>query len=146
MSGGVKEELLEAYLNALRERGGAATIVDALGDAQQTVVFIDDLGYVVIAISVDFPGCWQLEQARIDAVCRQAAAEERTVWYALLLQRRDGRGANGYILSDLESSPVKRAIEAEDGQLLIREKRHLDSLRLILSTEKQAELLLRKRS
>ena len=77
---------------------------------------------------------------------RRADEEGVKACFALLIERRDGRGANGYILEDFSSTPVKREIEEVDGQLVIREKRHLDSLRLILSTEKQADLLLRRRT
>ena len=100
---------------------------------------------MLIAISLDFPGNWQLDRERVDAVSQRARAEGQAVFYALMIQRRDGRGANGYILTDFASSPFKRPLEPEGEQWIIQEKRHLDSLRLILSTEKQAELLLRKR-
>jgi len=146
MSGAGKDELLRLYLDALRERGGEPTDVYALSGERHTVIFIDGLGYVVVAVSIEFPGYWLLDKACVENIQRHAASENQSVWYALLIERRDGRGANGYILSEFASSPVKRPIEADGEQLIIREKRHLDSLRLILSTEKQAELLLRKRS
>ena len=166
MTGAVGEELLRAYLDALRERGAEPVAVEALSDDRQSVVFIAGLGYLLIAISLDFPGCWQLDRERVDAVnhkgrsvlrvfplmfypgtplYHRARAEGQNVFYALMIERRDGRGANGYILSDFTSSPFKRPLETEGDQLIIQEKRHLDSLRLILSTEKQVELLLRKR-
>jgi len=145
MADAVRDELLKAYLDALRERGAEPVAVEALSDDRQCVVFIDGLGYLLIDISLDFPGSWKLDRERVDAVSQRARAEGQGVFYALMIERRDGRGANGYILSDFTSSPFKRPLETDGDQLIIQEKRHLDSLRLILSTEKQVELLLRKR-
>jgi len=145
MAGAVRDELLQSYLDALRQRGVEPVTVEALSDETQCVVFIDGLGYVLIVISLDTPGYWQLQRINVDAVNQRARSEGQSVFYALLIERRDGRGANGYILTDFDASPLKRPLEMEGDQVDIQEKRNLDSLRLILSTEKQAELLLRKR-
>jgi hypothetical protein len=146
MTGAVTDEQVRAYLGALRDRGVDPIVIEAMNDETQTLILIESLGYVLIAVSRETPGYWQLDRDTVDAVSQRARNEEQAVFYALLIERRDGRGANGYILSDFSSSPLKRPPEIEADQVIIQEKRHLDSLRLILSTEKQAELLLRKRS
>jgi hypothetical protein len=145
MSAAAKEAMLHSYLSALQERGAQFKLTDELSDAGQTVIALAGLGYVWIDVSLDFPGKWKLPLDSVGVFRQRAEKENQAVFYALLIERRDGRGANGYILTDFESTPVKRPIAAEDGQIVIEEKRHLDSLRLILSTEKQADLLLRKR-
>jgi hypothetical protein len=146
MTGAVTDDQVRAYLGALRDRGVDPIVIEAMNDETQTLILIESLGYVLIAVSRETPGYWQLDRDTVDAVSQRARNEEQAVFYALLIERRDGRGANGYILSDFSSSPLKRPLEIEGDQVIIQEKRHLDSLRLILSTEKQVELLLRKRS
>lgn len=146
MVAAAKAELVTAYIDALRERGVEPQLNEGLTDESQTVFFIAGLGYVLVAVSLEIPGAWQLDRNRIEAVNEHARNEEATVYYALLIKRRDGRGANGYLLTDLVSSPFKRPLEMAAREVLIQEKRHLDSLRLILSTDKQVDLLLRKRS
>jgi hypothetical protein len=141
-----REALLRQYLTALQERGAELHRVDDLGSDEPFVFQIAGLGYVLVSISLDFPGLWRLDQTLISLVQQRASDDGVAAWFALLIARRDGRGANGYILSGFSSTPVKREIEHDGEQLLIREKRHLDSLRLILSTDKQADLLLRKRT
>ena len=141
-----RETLLQQYLAALRTHGAGIDRVADLGSDEQPVFRLTGLGYLMVAITLEFPGLWQLDQTLVNSLQQRATDEGVTAWFALLIARRDGRGANGYILSDFSSTPVKRDIDVEDGQLVIREKRHLDSLRLILSTDKQAELLLRKRA
>jgi|GEM_PF-6653453 len=138
--------LLQQYLTALRDRGAEMHRIDGLGSDDQPLFRIKGLGYLLVSMTQEFPGLWQIDQTLVDEVQQRADEEGVNAWFPLLIARRDGRGANGYILADFSSTPVKRDIEAVDGRLVIREKRHLDSLRLILSTEKQAELLMRKRT
>jgi len=141
-----RQALLQQYRTALEDRGAEMSRVEELGSDEQPVFMIAGLGYLLVTVSLDFPGLWQLDQNLVDSVQQRAGDEAVSSWFALLIERQDGRGANGYILADFTSTPVKREIDHEDGQLVIREKRHLDSLRLILSTDKQADLLLRKRT
>lgn len=137
--------LLQQYLQALRSRGAELARVDDLGHDDQPVYKVAGLGYLLISLTAELPGLWQLDHHLTEQIKARAETEAVASWWALLIKRRDGRGANGYILSDFDSTPVKRPIEIEAGQRVIREKRHLDSLRLILSTDKQADLLLRQR-
>lgn len=137
--------LLQQYLAALRSREAELELIADLGNDEQPVYRIIGLGYLLVTVSQETPGLWRLDQRLVAQLQQRASDEGLGSWFSLLIARRDGRGANGYILSDFESTPVKRELECDEGQLVIREKRHLDSLRLILSTDKQADLLLRKR-
>jgi len=141
-----RQVLLQQYQAALENRAAELCQIDDLGSDAQPVFMIAGLGYLLVTVSLDSPGLWRLDQTLVNSVQQRASDEGVSCWFALLIERQDGRGANGYILADFSSTPVKRDIEHEDGQLVIREKRHLDSLRLILSTDKQADLLLRKRT
>jgi len=138
--------VLQQYLAALQARDAVLERIDKLGSDEQPVLRIAGLGYLLVMVTADLPGLWSVDQALVTAVQQQASNEGVSSWFALLITRRDGRGANGYILSDFSSSPIKRDVEHEGDRLVIREKRHLDSLRLILSTDKQADLLLRQRT
>lgn len=138
--------VLQQYLAALQSREAELERVVDLGNDAQPVYRITGLGYLLVSLSQDVPGLWKLDQALISQMQQRASSDALACWFSLLIERRDGRGANGYILSNLESTPIKRELDSEDGQWVIREKRHLDSLRLILSTDKQADLLLRKRT
>ena len=138
--------LLQQYLTALQERGAELQGIDGPGSDDQPLYRISGLGYLLVSVTREFPGLWRIDRNLADELRRRADEEGVKACFALLIERRDGRGANGYILEDFSSTPVKREIEEVDGQLVIREKRHLDSLRLILSTEKQADLLLRRRT
>lgn len=137
------DNIFTQYLACLQEQGANAQVEETMGDKDHPVLLIPDLGYVLVLTTTEFPGLWSFESSLLEAAQQRAEAQMLPLWIALLIARRDGRGANGYILSDLASSPVKRPIEPENGGFIIREKRHLDSLRLILSTEKQVNLLLR---
>jgi len=140
------DSVLEQYLAALQARDAGLERVEDLGSAEQPVLRVNGLGYLLVTLTSDFPGLWRLDQTLVSTVQQRANDDGVASWFALLIERRDGRGANGYILSDFSTTPVKRDVDHEDGLLVVREKRHLDSLRLILSTDKQADLLLRKRT
>jgi len=137
--------LIQQYLAVFQDRGVQPEPVKEFCDDNHLVLFIPGLGYLLVALSIEFPGLWHLDEMLFQKIQQRSDSESQPLWMAFLIERRDGRGANGYILKDLVSSPVKREIETNEGQFTIREKRHLDSLRLILSTEKQVDLLLRNR-
>ncbi len=139
-------DIFTEYLAYLQHQGVNPERQLALSDKNHSVLLVPGLGYVLVIATVEFPGLWVVEQTFLTKLEHQAESQSQPLWIALLIARRDGRGANGYILSDLNSTPVKRPIEPEEGQFIIREKRHLDSLRLILSTEKQVDLLLRHKT
>lgn len=136
------QQIEQDFIETLKKQGAALETIAQ----QQTKVFkLEGLGWLMLTATDSVPGSWQLDQALVEQLQQQAAQQDQPLWIVLLIVRRDGRGANGYILPDLAASPLKRPLVAENGSYQILEKRHLDSLRLILSTEKLATLLLRQR-
>ena len=137
--------IVEEFFAELKQRGANPEICNGSWQRAEAVYRITGLGYVLIAATDAAPGEWQLAEADVQRFQQLAEADEVPGWFVLLISRRDGRGANGYLLSDLDSAPVKRPFDCEDETYHVREKRHLDSLRLLLSTEKIADVLLRNR-
>lgn len=62
--------------------------------------------------------------------------------YILLVSRKDGRGANGYILKGLKSEPLQGKLSEQKKYFKINEKTNLNESKKILSLEKVAEKLL----
>jgi len=107
---------------------------------------VKGLGYVVILASSENPGEWEFEESLesdLNSLCQN---HQQKVYYVFLIVRQDGRGANGYIVSDFNDKPVKKPFEVLDGKYRVKEKRNFDSLRLLLSTDKIVNILLRNKS
>ena len=137
--------IVEAFFSELKQRGANPEICNGPWRRADAVYRITGLGYVLIAATDTAPGEWRLPEADVQRFQQLAEGDDVAGWFVLLISRRDGRGANGYLLPDLDSAPVKRPFDREDDCYHVREKRHLDSLRLLLSTEKIADVLLRNR-
>lgn len=136
-------KIIEEYLQALRDQGARPETVELAVDDMVQCYRINGRGYVLVTASVTVPGEWWLPVDVVERLRVKAETEQVACRYVFLIVRQDGRGANGYIVDDFDSTPVKRAFDISEGQYHIREKRHFDSLRLLLSTEKVADLLLR---
>jgi len=105
---------------------------------------VSGLGYVVVLASTENPGSWEFEESFEKALID--LSQGQNVWYVFLIVRQDGRGANGYIVSEFNQKPVKKSFEVVDGKYTIKEKRNFDSLRLLLSTDKIVNILLRNKN
>ena len=105
---------------------------------------VSGLGYVVVLASTENPGSWEFEESFVKALID--LSQDQNIWYVFLIVRQDGRGANGYIVSEFNQKPVKKPFEAVDGIYTIKEKRNFDSLRLLLSTDKIVNILLRNKN
>lgn len=138
--------IADEFLAALEQQGGE---IDRLaGDAWQGGVVccrVAGLGVVMVTATDMSPGQWSLAATDVQRVQQLAGERHEPCWFVFLIVRRDGRGANGYVVTDFDSPPVKRPFELNDDGYHIREKRNFDSLRLLLSTEKVADVLLRNK-
>ncbi len=108
--------------------------------------FIPGLGLVCLRVCDTPPGLWHISA---DVLTCLETLKEQTVtawWIILLVARVSGEGAQGYIVNDLLSQPFKSTPQVDDNDCQIQERRHLDSTRMILSIEKLASLLMRRRA
>ena len=137
--------VINEFLSELRNQGAEPELSGESWQRAGAVCLVAGLGHVMIVATDANPGQWSLAGADVQRLQQLAADDGVPCWFVLLISRRDGRGANGYVLKDLVSSPLKRPLELDGETYDVREKRHLDSLRLLLSTEKIADVLLRQR-
>ena len=137
--------IIREFLDELRNHGAQTASSDETWQHGAAVCRVAGLGLVMIVATEANPGQWLLAAADVQRLQQRAATDGTPCWYVFLISRRDGRGANGYVVRDLAGSPLKRTLEPDGDDYDIREKRHLDSLRLLLSTEKIADVLLRHR-
>ncbi|HFD92268.1 MAG TPA: hypothetical protein ENJ22_03170 [Gammaproteobacteria bacterium] len=150
MSGDNKTEILKRqWWEALEGQGAEVTWPDEAGEAALEEMlkldgdlrYVPGLGLVCLRVSETPPGAWSVPDALLDRL----ASSESAWWLVLLVGRLSGEGAQGYILGDLSSPPVKNPPQSEGGVVSIQERRHLDSTRMILSIEKLAAILMRHR-
>jgi len=138
----VKQEFHDLLLQNGAEIGACDLSKEcAVGD---DVFNVNGLGYVVVLASTENPGSWEFEESFVKALID--LSQDQNIWYVFLIVRQDGRGANGYIVSEFNQKPVKKPFEAVDGIYTIKEKRNFDSLRLLLSTDKIVNILLRNKN
>ena len=120
--------------------------VEGLQQLDNDLRFVPGLGVVCLRVCEMPPGTWHIAGElfdRLESLKKEAAI---VWWMVLLVARISGEGAQGYILNDLEAQPIKSAPQLDDAGLLIQERRHLDSTRMILSIEKLANILVRRRN
>ncbi len=153
MAGDGRVELLKRqWWEALQGLGAEVTGPGAAGDASLATVlemdgdlrYIRGLGMVCVRVSETPPGDWTVPGGLVERLDALRAGNGTAWWLVLLVARLSGEGAQGYILSDLSSPPIKNPPPSEGARISIRERRHLDSTRMILSIEKLAAILMRQ--
>ncbi len=145
------EGLKRLWWEALEEQGGHVQGLEAIqGEGLRQVLSMDDdlrhvpgLGLVCLRVCEAPPGAWTIADTLLEQLSSLQEETGAAWWLVLLVPRVSGEGAQGYILGDLSSPPVKNPPQSGGGELLIKERRHLDSTRMILSIEKLATILMR---
>jgi len=156
------ETLKQQWWESLRTRGASVEQLDRISpsvahgisaaDLQYLdqldcdIRFIPGLGLVDLRICDTPPGLWHIPRDVLDRL-ESLKKETATAWWiVLLVARLSGEGAQGYIINDLGSQPFKNTPCADGAELQIQERRHLDSTRMVLSIEKLASILMRRRA
>lgn len=154
------DELHLAFIEALEELGAKVETMERLSEtmnvpfakemfrswskAGREVIFVRGAGFVNVHVRSDTKGFWGITKA-LDAdfaVLRKELGVP--CWYVLLVERRDRRGANGYILEDLESPPIIKRPSETAAQLKINEGTNLDKDKIVRSLAKVASAMLER--
>lgn len=141
------DSLKQQWWAALEAQGAPAPGLDAAPAAGLPVDgdfrLIPGLGLVCLRVCETPPGEWAIARHVLEGLETLKGETGTAWWLVLLVARVSGEGAQGYILNGLASPPIKNPPRWEEDVLTIRERRHLDSTRMILSIEKLAAILMR---
>lgn len=118
-------------------------VFEDLGRAGRNVFLVKGVGLINVHVRADPPGWWDiLKSVKSDFELLQ---NHFNSYFILLVGRKDQHVADGYILSDFNSSPLLKPPEVGATKFTIKEKLHVDRDERLLSLSKVSKALLASR-
>jgi hypothetical protein len=159
----IADKITQAFVASLRELGAsvrtmaevAATFEDpslhdlflSLGRADRKVFLVPSVGLINVHVRSDSAGFWGVHKTVKKDFEALAHHLEIPGYFVFLVGRGAGdrHVADGYISSDLSSSPFVRPARAQATNYKINEKQDLDISKKLLGISKIAKVLLQNR-
>lgn len=153
----------EAFLDVLRGEGASVqkirdladdpktadirSILLALGRASREIYGVHGVGIINVHVRSEPPGWWNIvKSVKRDFTTLSAQNSFRiNCYYVLLIGRNDQHVADGYIATDFDQPPfIRQPRNNEEIKYTVKECKHLDSRKLLLSVGKVARTLMQQ--